>query len=211
MCTPRLLAASSPDGARGWMASGGKDVNSNNYFQTTEIYRVDGTWTNGPNLPTELHDHCQVQVGTQVFIIGGRSGAGSSSSIFLLENNGWREMSSMIQAREFHACVELLGKIYTIGGEHSITGGISSVEIYDPNSDTWEDGPELPIPLFYAQAITFEDTIYLFGGQDNKQIFTLGSTSSMWEVLEGVEVDESFRAVFPAPVVSGDVLEVCFQ
>ena len=210
-CLPsRLFAAASGDGAGGWLVSGGKGVSNSDYFQTTEIYKPDGTWAAGPDLPTEFHSHCQVQVGTKVFIIGGRSVDNTSPSTFLLENSRWKEMEKMKQPREFHACVEFLGNIYSIGGTAE-TGPIATVEIYDTNTNTWKDGPELPIPLVYAQAFNYQNTLYILGGSNNKQVFYLQPTSTNWEVLNGVEVVEELRVFFPAAVVSSDVLEVCFE
>ena len=115
------------------MVSGGMDAATNSFFKTTEIYKEDGSWEPGPDLPTEIHDHCQVEVGTQVFIIGGRADSVTSSLTYVLNENNWEEVTPMAEPREFHACVELMGKIYSIGG--SDPSG-TSVEIYDPGTST---------------------------------------------------------------------------
>ena len=45
----------------------------------------------------------------------------------------------MSVAREAVACAVLNEKLYAIGGE-----GLSSVEIYDPSSESWSAGVALP-------------------------------------------------------------------
>ena len=201
-----MLAAASGNGAGGWIVSGGMDTTSDSFLETTEIYNEDGTWEPGPDLPTILRDHCQVQVGTQVFIIGGRADSVTSLSTFVLNENIWEEVTPMEEPREFHACVELMGKIYSIGGSNPAG---TTVEIYDPDTSTWEYGPPLPLAVHYAQVINFQDTLYLVGGEVNSQVFALSSPFESWQAIDGVTVEEPNRVVFPAPLVSSQVLLGC--
>ena len=196
-----MLAA----GSGSWLASGGMENGA--YVQTTEIRREDGTWENGPNLEAVLHDHCQVQFGAKVFIAGGR-GDNPSNATFVLEENSWRAVRSIIGAREFHACVEFLGKIFSIGGENNEP--LTTVEIYDPETDMWEEGPELPRAVSKAQVINYQGTLYLVGGvinnqeESNTQVYTLSDAPGAgWETVDGILVDEQMpRVVFPAQVVN---------
>ena len=201
----RLLAAASDTDGGGWMVSGGMDTKGD-FITTTEIYNPDGSWVAGPDLPTELHDHCQVNFGAQVFIIGGRADEVTSSSTFVHEDNSWKEVAPIAEPREFHACAELQGKIYSIGG---VSPSGTTVEIYDPVASTWEYGPELPLPVHYAQAINYQDTLYLVGGDGHTQVFALSSPFLAWETLEGVSVDEPQRVLFPAPVITSQMLDSC--
>ena len=204
-----MLAAASGDGAGSWLVSGG--MQNGAYVQTTEMRRVDGNWENGPDLTSALHDHCQLQLGGKVFIVGGRGvGSTPSSDTFFLDGNVWTAVSSMEKAREFHSCVEFLGKIYSIGGEDGLGGKLSTVEIYDPDLDKWEPGPVLPTAVSKAQVINYKDTLYLVGGEGNTQVYTL-RVGADWQILENVEVDEQDKArvVFPAPVVNTHMLKAC--
>ena len=198
----------SGDGAGGWMVSGGLDASSDSFLKTTEIYKKDGSWEPGPDLPTEIHDHCQVEVGTKVFIIGGIANSVTSSLTYVLNENNWEEVTPMAEPREFHACAVLQGKIYSIGG--SDPSG-TTVEIYDPDTSIWEYGPALPQAVHYAQVINFQDTLYLVGGEGHTQVFALSSPFDSWEAVDGVAVDEPDRVVFPAPLVSSQVLAGCMK
>ena len=126
--------------------------------------------------------------------------------MFVLNENNWEEVTPMAEPREFHACAELMGKIYSIGGSNPAG---TTVEIYDPDTSTWEYGPPLPLAVHYAQVINFQDTLYLVGGEDHTQAFYLSYPFDSWEAMDGVDVDESDRVVFPAPLVSSQLLFGC--
>ena len=40
---------------------------------------------------------------------------------------------------------------------------LSSVEVYDPETNTWEVGPELPVPLCAMGVVKYYGTIYILG------------------------------------------------
>ena len=86
-----------------------------------------------------------------------------------------------------------------------------SVEVYDPDSDLWELGPELPRETYQAQVIDYHNTLYLVGGGyafgDNTQVFTLSADPGAdWQVLDGVQVREQDRHIFPAPLLTSEML-----
>ena len=85
-------------------------------FSTTEIFK-EGSWEPGPSLPQPLWNHCQVEVGGQVVIAGGRESGGAVARTLVMDGDSWTEVSSMVHKRQFHACAEFSGKIYSIGGE----------------------------------------------------------------------------------------------
>eukprot|EP00091_Calanus_sinicus_P011320 TRINITY_DN25666_c0_g1_i1.p1 TRINITY_DN25666_c0_g1~~TRINITY_DN25666_c0_g1_i1.p1 ORF type:complete len:122 (+),score=15.26 TRINITY_DN25666_c0_g1_i1:105-470(+) len=115
-------------------------------------------------MPATLYRHCQVQMGTSVYVMGGYGSSGWSASVFVLEDSVWREASPMVTPRSFHACTAHEGKIYAIGGNDG-SSILSSVEIYDPLTDSWDRGPELPLTLFNAQVINHQGNIYVLGGR----------------------------------------------
>jgi N-acetylneuraminic acid mutarotase len=176
-------------------------------FQTTEILTGDGTSQPGPDMPAALDKHCQVQMGTSVYVMGGRGSSGASSSVFMLEGLVWREVSPMLTPRYDLTCIAYGGKIYANGGYGG--GSLSTVEIYDPVSNSWQQGPELPVTLYDAQVINHQDIIYVLGGWvteglANTQVFTL--SGGEWQVVPGVTVQGGTRSVFPAPVLNSEVL-----
>jgi N-acetylneuraminic acid mutarotase len=60
------------------------------------------------------------------------------------------------------------GKVYVLGGE-VLTGAnqaLKSIEIFDPNSGTWQFGPDLPLGLHGLPAVNVDGVIYVLGGAD---------------------------------------------
>ena len=174
-----------------------------------------GSWRPGPELPHQLCYHCQVDVGGQVIIAGGRLGSDlryedASDKTWLLEEEIWSEIGLMSNARFFHACAQFSGKMYSIGGQNMDGMILSSVEVYDPATHEWTKGPKLPVGITMAQAFTYENMLYVLAGQTaegtNRQMFLLFAPDSQWEVLPGVDVENQYRSVFPAVEVSGGLL-----
>ena len=176
------------------------------FLNTTELLK-EGSWMPGPELPYLLHNHCQDQAGGKVIIAGGRSNGSVLKNTLVLEGDQWMEVGSLTRARNFHACAVLSGKVYSIGGE---SGSIqSSVEVYDPATQNWSDGPELPYGLSIEQAITFDNNLYVLGGNTgdstNTEIFKLSAISSEWEDI-GTGVEMPDRSIFPATIVNEELL-----
>jgi serine/threonine-protein kinase PknK len=179
-----------------------------NDLRTTEILTGDGTSQPGPDMPAALFGHCQVQMGSSVYVIGGTLWNGRSSSVFVLQDLMWREVSPLPAPRYEQACIAYGGKIYAIGGMDEVGSTLSTVEIYDPLSDSWQQGPALPVVLRFAQVFNHQDIIYVLGGRTagsfrNSQVFTL--SGGEWQELPGVRVQDE-RTVYPAPVLDRDVL-----
>ena len=91
--------------------TGGRDSGFKK-LRTTEIFAQDGTFQPGPDMPDTLVQHCQVQMGTSVYVVGGSGASGGSSSVFVLEGSLWREVSPMLTPREDLTCIAYHGKIY---------------------------------------------------------------------------------------------------
>jgi len=89
-------------------------------------------------------------------------------------------MSSLTIERTGLAAAVLNGKLYAIGGI-----GLSSVEIFDPSTESWSAGVALPSEVRYGTAITVDGMIYLIGGrnssnQDISQVLCFDSSTNQW-------------------------------
>ncbi len=71
------------------------------------------------------------------------------------------------------AVVSYAGQIYAFGGYHSPAGNVSSVEIYDPATDTWTYGTPMPDPIaeYPGSAANVGD-----------QVLVQNSTGSTWKI-----------------------------
>ena len=106
-------------------------------------------------MPVGLDEHCQVTVGSDVFVIGGliRNGGSSAvSTVYKLSDGIWTIFSSIKTPRRKHMCSVLNGTIYVMGGVgYPVSGYFSSVEMLTPASNDW-----VVVSQFYIK------TLYLF-------------------------------------------------
>jgi hypothetical protein len=110
----------------------------------------------------------------RIYTLGGTvpSGAVEASTavveIYDPRSNSWSPGHAMARARDsFAAAAGPDGRIYVAGGEvlGGLTSWLGSVEIYDPEQDTWSDGPDLPGALEGpAAAFDAGGRLYVMGG-----------------------------------------------
>lgn len=84
--------------------------------------------------------------------------------------SGWTNRASLLTARFGHATAVVDGIIYVMGGlvrgyPEYCQGAISSVEAYDPATDTWTPRSPMPARRFYTSgAAVLDGKIYVPGG-----------------------------------------------
>jgi hypothetical protein len=105
------------------------------------------------------------------FVVMGGFGTGSNATgdtfIYDATANAWLAPGSgMLTARTALCSAVADGRIFAIGGLDSIFDPVKAVESYDPLSDTWNQGADLPTGRFYATAAALNDQVYVFGGLD---------------------------------------------
>lgn len=76
----------------------------------------------------------------------------------------WLPLAPITIARQEVAVVEAGGRVYVMGGIGNGGTNLSSVEQYDPLSDSWHFVAPLPLPLHHAAAASIGDAIYVIGG-----------------------------------------------
>ena len=96
----------------------------------------------------------------------------SSVEVFNPETNHWKEIAEMPTPKAFHTASVINGKIYVIGG--GFRGNdrfkyLSTVEVYDPETDRWTQEPDMPIGKWAHRAEVINEKIYIFGG--NSAVF----------------------------------------
>jgi len=77
---------------------------------------------------------------------------------------GWGRRRAMDQARSHCPVATYEGKVYVFGGGAESFRSLNAVGIYDPDSDTWSSGCDMPTLRSGAVAVTCEDRVYIMGG-----------------------------------------------
>ncbi|NOH13601.1 MAG: hypothetical protein HND51_18335 [Chloroflexi bacterium] len=162
---------------------------------TAEIWTPsDNVWTFNPTTDTWAEKEPMLQASgagaavvldEYIYIVGGEPD-GQALLRYHPASDSWTELSKMSERREHTAAVALNGMIYVIGGRWQVSGGLSgfidhiSVEVYDPETDTWTSAASTNRPHTGHAAVVLDERIYVFGGE----VLTLFSTSNVVEYYD---------------------------
>ena len=145
---------------------------------TTTVWKFDTrtkTWTNDlPPLPKPRGSGGFVRVGRTLHFFGGtdtdREDKGDHWALRLDGGTTWERLAPLPNPRSHMAYAAFDDKIYAIGGQHCFEACAvdqRSVNIYDPTTDTWSRGADLPFPLSHMSSSSFVvgDAIVVAGGE----------------------------------------------
>jgi len=211
-------AASSKLADGQWLVTGGKGRNGTEIdaiLSSARAYSEVEGWRAFPSLPVPRNLHCQVTVGSAVYVIGGSDtwyGEPSTSVFILSEDQVWAQGESLPSPVAGHSCSVVGNKIYVIGYSKAHSEYTSSVYILDTSTPggSWVSGPELPQLRSRSQAFVYDNTLYLLGGSSidtETDVWKLPPDAETWTVVPGANVTDS-RAIFPAPFI-GNVAMHC--
>ncbi|HZX48935.1 MAG TPA: hypothetical protein VFF47_06950 [Nitrospirota bacterium] len=107
----------------------------------------------------------------KIYVFGG-GGAGftslCSTEIYCPETDVWSKGKDMPTVRSGTVAAVLSDKIYVMGGGLKLPDGrfqfFRTVEIYDPENDTWTRGPDMLMPHDYPASVVYNNHIYVIGG-----------------------------------------------
>jgi non-specific serine/threonine protein kinase len=130
----------------------------------------------------------------------------------------WRVLRDAPTARQQVATAELNGTIWVFGGlvggaDHATSLPTARVEGYEPAINTWKAGPDLPVPLHHAMAVTYHDELIVMGGwQGDGSSLTTNTSNRVFALRSGqwVELPKLLhpRAAGAAAVVGDNIIVV---
>lgn len=215
------------DGRTVWIAGGFKDGYPGTAIDEVWKYDVDeDSFVAAPSLPGPRAGGGLALVGRSLHYIGGlmkdRDTDSADHWVLDLDATGdsveWKSAAAMPAPRNHFATVTYTGKIYVLGGQfhHDSTSGKppldqARVDIYDPATDSWSPGPELPLPHSHAEGSTFvhDGRIFMIGGRSVNNfeaaawvLSTAGEWSPLGE-LPGPSMGPAARIIDGRLVVAG--------
>jgi N-acetylneuraminic acid mutarotase len=99
---------------------------------------------------------------------------------FLHAQSGtWQTLAAMPTARQELATAVLNGNVYTIGGYNIDGQTTNTVEIYNPNTNSWASAHPFPIRNNHHCAAVAAGRLYCFGGV-SRRTFVYDSTTDSW-------------------------------
>jgi len=102
---------------------------------------------------------------------------------------GWIKKTNIPNPRWMPGSTTYKGKVYIAGGigyqPPSDTPAMASMEIYDPNTDTWQEAADMNIPRAALSLTVLNDKIYAIGGASSR--LTWGQSGTVVEVYDPVK------------------------
>jgi N-acetylneuraminic acid mutarotase len=76
----------------------------------------------------------------------------------------WALRAPMPTQRLEMASASLDGRVFVIGGLSATGVTLDTVEVYDPATDAWTEGPAHPVPIHHPMAAVLDGLLYVAGG-----------------------------------------------
>lgn len=93
-------------------------------------------------------------------------------------------------ARQEVAAAELDGKVWVVGGLTTAGEATARVEAYDPTSDRWTRGPDLPITMHHLTVVAYRGELVVVGGfEGGRGGLYGGPTDRVFALRNGTWVD----------------------
>jgi len=128
------------------------------------------TWTKKANMPTKRASLSASEVNGKIYVIGGTADGKvmfPTVEEYDPKTDTWTQKASMPTKRACLSTAVVNGKIYVIGGfrPHGDVGkALSTVEVYDPVTNTWARKSNMPTPRFFPSTSVVNGKIYAIGG-----------------------------------------------
>jgi len=130
----------------------------------------EGIWTTKANMPTGRWELSTCVVDGKIYAIGGGSFYQPLRAVEVYDpaTDTWTTKSDMPTARTGLSASVVNGKIYVIGGGdlalYPTVKTFSTVEEYDPATDTWTRKADMPTARGWHSASVLDGRIYVIGG-----------------------------------------------
>ena len=148
--------------------------NNSGITNKLEIYDTESkSWKKGKPMPLSRWYHMAIAHEQKIYVMGGIAGTGggrkalTKTGIYDPANDTWSEGQPLPTPKQGGTAAVVQGKIYVIGGRTGAgdTGQVTkSVDIYDPQKNSWTSGKDMPEAKTGIQSTAINNKIYVVGG-----------------------------------------------
>ncbi|HIK59973.1 MAG TPA: choice-of-anchor D domain-containing protein [Planctomycetes bacterium] len=153
-----------------------------------------GYWRGAPSMGTALAEVVCAVVGTEMFLMG--EGLDQTLVYDLVAQKWLAPRSARPFTGDHHACEVWQGKVLLFGGVG--TGGAGRVQIYDPSTDIWTLGKNMPWSGGSCSTALIDGLVYVCGGIVNNS--TVGNLSVYDPVSNSWDAGGVSLPPMPVPV-----------
>jgi N-acetylneuraminic acid mutarotase len=166
-----------------------------------------GDWTSRANMPTARAWLTATSVGHECFVIGGGVSGAPLTTVeaFSPRLNSWEIKAPLPGPRSAMGSATVNGKVYVIGGSSVFAWDsptVAEVAIYDPATDQWSIGADMPTPRMGVGVAAIGDYIYAVGGsnyalglQSSNIVERYDTVKDEWTTLASMPEKRNFVAV----------------
>lgn len=170
-------------------------------LDTVQVFDTEAcAWSAGPPLPKPVHHANAVELDGTIYVLGALvsesfTPIGDAWAWNPATDASWRSLAPLPIPRGSAFTAALDGRLYVVGG---LAGGnaVTTVSIYDPGTDTWAAGADLPAGMGRDHACggVVGGKLYVTGGRN-------GSSSRNSASVFALEPDDDAWTL-PAPMLS---------
>jgi N-acetylneuraminic acid mutarotase len=129
----------------------------------------DGQWTVKASMSGPRFGIHSAVIDQRIYVLGGTAASVPTGKVEFYDpaSDRWTQLRDMPTPRGFFGTAAIEGKIYAIGGSINMQEqdpGIGTLEIYDPQADTWSLGTDMPTPRADITANAVNGKLYVIGG-----------------------------------------------
>jgi len=135
------------------------------------------TWQTLAPMPCPRQHIKAAVVDNKIYIIGGLESSSTVSTknqVYDPQTNTWQELAPIPKSKHNYSTVVYNDKIYIFGGDTQDGGDIwaqtSSVEVYDPATNSWDTAAPLPTFRFNPGIGIINDKIIITGGYSDDEV-----------------------------------------
>jgi len=130
-------------------------------------------WSDAAPLPGPRASHmtafATTDSGPRLFAIGGQRSPSDTMERLCLayspQSNSWSQRTAMSERRGMGQACVIKGKVWVFGGCHTFGTGLATVEIFDPTTNVWTAGPNMPEGLYdFGVAVWRDSLAFVLGG-----------------------------------------------
>jgi N-acetylneuraminic acid mutarotase len=157
----------------GWNAIGEWNPQWDALKRVDEYDPSTDTWTRKADMPTARGYTSTCVVNEKIYVIGGDAGLEPPDlciptvEVYDPVTDTWTRKADMPTRRFWFSTNVVDGIIYVIGGKPGLGDGsphLSTVEAYDPVTDTWTSKADMPTRRSFSSTCVVDGKIYVIGG-----------------------------------------------
>lgn len=166
-------------------------------------------WQELPPLPEPRSSFDAAVLGDALYVVGGWQLRGEADSVWhstawkldlSRSDRKWEALPSPPFQRRALAVAACQGRIYVIGGMQPEGGPTRRVDVFDPQTGTWTQGPDIlgekPLAGFGPAACALGDRLYVSTSEGKLQ--RLSTDGTAWEFVRDLPTARFFHRMLPA-------------